>query len=92
MLSLAEAGPALERARATREMAERAANDGNSVADMTKRAEEFKGWAGALRRALGGADIWQAREALRQMGGRITLRLHTERGERRHCGRIRPPR
>ena len=42
-----------------------------------------RGWAGALRRALGGADTSQAREALRQMGGRITLRLHTERGERR---------
>ena len=50
---------------------------------MAKAAEEFKGWAGMLRRALGGADIPQAREALRQMGGRITLRLHTERGERR---------
>lgn len=83
VLSSAEAGPALERARVTREAAERAANDGNAVVDMTKLAEEFKGWAGMLRRALGGADISQAREALRQMGGRITLRLHTESGERR---------
>lgn len=83
VLSSGEAGPALERARATREAVECAANDGNSVADMTKLAEEFKGWTGMLRRALGGADISQAREALRQMGGRITLRLHTERGERR---------
>lgn len=83
VLSSDEAGPALERARATREAGERAANDGNSVVDMTKLAEEFKGWAGMLRRALGGADISQARDALRQMGGRITLRLHTERGERR---------
>ena len=82
VLSSGEAGPALERARATREAAERAANDGNSVVDMTKLAEEFRGWAGMLRRALRGADISQAREALRQMGGRITLRLHTERGER----------
>jgi hypothetical protein len=50
---------------------------------MTELAEEFRGWAGMLRRALGGADVSQTREALRQMGGRITLRLHTERGERR---------
>jgi len=83
VLSSAEAGPALARARAAREAAERAANDGSSVVDMTKLAEDFRGWAGMLRRALGGADVAQAREALRQMGGRITLRLHTERGERR---------
>jgi len=83
VLSAAEADPALERARAAREAAAREANDGNSVVDMTKLAEEFKGWTGALRQALGGADISQAREALRQMGGRITLRLRTERGERR---------
>jgi len=74
VLSSGEAGPALERVRATREAAERAANDGNSVVDMTKLAEEFRGWAGALRRALGGADISQAREALRQMGERLALR------------------
>ncbi len=47
------------------------------------RPSGFRGWAGMLRRALGGADSSQAREALRQMGGRITLRLHTERVERR---------
>jgi hypothetical protein len=40
-------------------------------------------WTGALRSALGGADGSQAREALRQMGGRITLRVHTEREQRR---------
>jgi site-specific DNA recombinase len=83
VLSSAEARPALERARAAREVAERGANDGDSIMDLAKVAEDFKGWAGMLRRALGGADIPQAREALRQMGGRITLRLHTERGERR---------
>jgi hypothetical protein len=49
---------------------------------MTKLAEEFRGWAGVLRRALRGAHISQAREALRQMGGRITLRQHMEHGER----------
>jgi hypothetical protein len=89
-LSAVEAGPALERARALRDAAERDAKDGNSVVDMTKLAEEFKGWTGALRSALGGADISQAREALRQMGGPINLRVHTERGERAGCGRIRP--
>lgn len=86
VLSVVEAKPALERTHATREAAERAAHAGTSLVDMTKAAEEFRGWVGSLRKALGGADISQAREALRQMGGRITLRLHTERGERRALG------
>lgn len=79
ILSLTEAGPALERARAARVTADREANAA-PVIDFAEMAEEFRGLAGRLRRALGGADVSQAREALRQMNGLIVLKPHTERG------------
>jgi hypothetical protein len=37
---------------------------------------------GALRKTLGGVDVAQAREALQQMGGPITLRVRTAGGAR----------
>ena len=81
-MSAAEAAPAMERARAARVEAERAAN-GSTVVDIDAAAEEFRGWAGNLRRALGGADVSQAREAMREIGGAIVLRPHEERYTRR---------
>lgn len=81
-LSLAEAGPALERARAARVAAELSANAA-PVIDFAEMAEEFRGLTGRLRRALGGADVSQAREALRQMVGPIQLKPFTERYEAR---------
>ena len=46
--------------------------------DLRTACEEFKGWVGKLRRALKGADVSQAREAMRQIGGTIVLKPHTE--------------
>jgi hypothetical protein len=55
-MSAAEAAPAIERARAARVEAERAAS-GSTVVDIDAAAEEFRGWAGKLRRALAGAAL-----------------------------------
>lgn len=82
VMTAAEAAPAIERARAAREAAERGANGSNTV-DLQTACEEFKGWVGNLRRALQGADVSQAREAMRQVGGAIVVKPHTERGVRR---------
>jgi hypothetical protein len=82
VMTAAEAGPAIERARAAREAAELGASGSNTV-DLQTACDEFKGWVGKLRRALKGADVSQAREAMREIGGAIVLRPHTERGTRR---------
>ena len=84
-MTASEAAPTLDRARAACDALECEAHVA-PVVDMNAIAEEFRGWAGKLRRALGGADIGQAREALRQLVGEIKLRPHTERGERRAVG------
>ncbi|MGC1729242.1 MAG: recombinase zinc beta ribbon domain-containing protein, partial [Steroidobacteraceae bacterium] len=82
VMTASEAEGPLSRARAAVEALEREGHLA-PVVDLNAMAEEFRGWAGKLRRALGGADVGLAREALRQIVGQIVLRPHTERGERR---------
>ena len=53
--------------------------NGSTVVDMEAAVEVCQGWAGKLRRALGGADVVQAREAMREIGGTIVLRPHEAR-------------
>src|SRR5438874_16232 len=45
--------------------------------------EEFHGWAGKLRWALGGAGVSRAREVLRQLVGEAMPKPHAERPTRR---------
>ncbi|HET9106792.1 MAG TPA: recombinase family protein [Steroidobacteraceae bacterium] len=83
-LSAAEALGGLERARQARAAALREVQAG----DDAKTVEEtFRGWAGRLRQALDGADVSQAREALRQVVGTIQVRPYIERTTR---GALRP--
>jgi hypothetical protein len=44
-----------------------------TAAELARAADEYRGWAGRLRKALGGADVNEAREALRQVVGKVRL-------------------
>src|SRR5256886_6771925 len=62
---------------------ERHAQGAATVVDMNELAEEFHGWAGKRRWALGGAGVSRAREVLRQLVGEAMLKPHAERRTRR---------